>query len=88
MFSRGLIVCWLQEGYQVMLIFSMQGSGSFQGLANLTSNQPAARCPDLAGPNLGCPLPIKWIKYGDIPFQATRNLMNPYNETQCDNFLH
>lgn len=66
-----------------MLIFSMQGSGSFQGLATLSSDHRAARCSDLSGPNLGCPLPIKWIKCGDIPFHATRHLMNPYNENRC-----
>lgn len=63
-----------------MLIFSMQGSGSFQGVASLVGSHPSDTCSELAGPNLGSPLPVKWLKYGDIPFQATRHLMNPYNE--------
>lgn len=65
-----------------MLIFSMQGSGNFQGVACLVSDQPKERCPDLAGPNLGSPFPIKWIKIGDISFQATRHLLNPYNDNR------
>lgn len=63
-----------------MLIFSMQGSGNFQGVASLVGENPSETCSDLVAPNLGSPLPIKWLKYGDIPFQATRHLMNPYND--------
>ncbi|XP_034254470.1 3'-5' RNA helicase YTHDC2-like [Thrips palmi] len=76
------VLTGLQEGNIVMLIFSMQGSGSFQGVASLVGSHPSDSdtCSDLAGPNLGSPLPIKWLKYGDIPFQATRHLMNPYND--------
>ena len=68
------------------LIFSMQGSGSFQGVARLVGSHAdssaAESHPELSGPSLGSLLPIEWLKCGEISFQATRHLVNPYTENR------
>jgi hypothetical protein len=66
-------------------VFSVQGSGHFQGFAHLTGDKPDCKtgtvdqCFDMNGPNLSPPLPVEWIKRANIPFHATRHLLNPYN---------
>ncbi|XP_063233748.1 3'-5' RNA helicase YTHDC2-like isoform X2 [Bacillus rossius redtenbacheri] len=56
----------------------------FKGLAQLAGDRPEPVEPgsDLAGPNLGAPLPVEWLKRSNVPFQATRHLLNPYNENR------
>ncbi|XP_066993237.2 3'-5' RNA helicase YTHDC2 [Anabrus simplex] len=77
-----------KEAKRVMLVFSVQGSGHFQGYARLNSDKPEVKadgsenCADLGGPNLSAPLPIEWLKRANIPFQATRHLLNPLNENR------
>ncbi|XP_069677317.1 3'-5' RNA helicase YTHDC2-like isoform X2 [Periplaneta americana] len=77
-----------KEGKRVILVFSVQGSGHFQGYARLSGDKPdlktdaADQCLELSGPNLSPPLPVEWIKRANIPFQATRHLLNPYNENR------
>ena len=73
-----------QEGKRVILVFSVQGSGHFQGYARLSGDKPDStdQCLELSGPNLNPPLPVEWIKRANIPFQATRHLLNPYNENR------
>lgn len=86
--TENKLITVFREGFAVMLIFSIHGSGNFQGVASLVSDVSDVRdsgkvhVQDMAGPNLCSPLPIKWLKYGDIPFHATRNIMNPYNENR------
>jgi hypothetical protein len=75
----------LQEVKRVILVFSVQGSGHFQGYAHLSGDKPdstctADQCFEMSGPNHSPPLPIEWVKRANIPFQATRHLLNPYNE--------
>ncbi|XP_043241748.1 3'-5' RNA helicase YTHDC2-like isoform X2 [Amphibalanus amphitrite] len=69
-----------KEGRTVYLVFSAQGSGHFQGYAKFLGQASSERCPDLQGPNLGQSYKIEWVKRANIPFQATRHLINPYNE--------
>nr|CAD7423487.1 unnamed protein product [Timema monikensis] len=73
-----------KEGKRVVLVFSVQGSGHFQGFAHLSGDkaQPLDPTSDLTGPNLSAPLPVEWVKRANIPFQATRHLLNPYNENR------
>jgi hypothetical protein len=72
----------------VIVVFSVQGSGHFQGYARLTGDKTdcktgtADQCLDMTGPNLSPPLPVEWIKRANIPFQATRHLINPYNDNR------
>jgi hypothetical protein len=69
-------------------VFSVQGSGHFQGYAHLTGDKPdpkmdtADHCFDLSGPNLSPPCPVEWIKRANIPFRATLHLLNPYNDNR------
>jgi len=67
----------------VILLFSLKGSGHYQGYARLNGDKPdcktgtADQCFDMTGPNLSPPLPVEWIKQANIPFRATRHLLNP-----------
>lgn len=74
----------LKEGKIVLLIFSVQGSGHFQGFARLRGEGTVEgeRCPELTAPNLGAPRPVEWLKRANIPFQACRHLLNPFNENR------
>lgn len=75
--------CWLllQAGKTVILVFSLQSSGHFQGYARLRGDkcETPEPLPEQGG-NLNCILPVEWIKRGNISFNATRHLVNPYNE--------
>ena len=54
-------VLW-QETKEVFLIFSVHGSGHFQGYAKMTSLVANERCRELTGNNLGNVFNIVWIK--------------------------
>lgn len=76
-------IIFLQAGKSVILVFSIQGSGHFQGYARLAGENPVTgEIPlDLSGNHsLSAPLPVDWIKRGNIPYHATRHLFNPYND--------
>lgn len=53
----------------MVLIFSVQRTGGFQGYARLGHEEmcgnPMSRS-------------IEWLKLGDVPFQAARHLLNPW----------
>ena len=66
----------------VILIFSIQGSGSFQGYAKMVSEVTAETCADFGSSNLGGTFAIQWICKGGIPFQFTQELTNPWNENK------
>uniref|UniRef100_A0A1B6C6P5 RNA helicase n=1 Tax=Clastoptera arizonana TaxID=38151 RepID=A0A1B6C6P5_9HEMI len=72
-----------KAGKTIILIFGLQSSGHFQGYARLTGDKVESSevLADVPGSNLNPPLPIEWLKQGNIPFPATRHLVNPY----CDN---
>ncbi|KAF6203963.1 hypothetical protein GE061_002301, partial [Apolygus lucorum] len=70
-------------GKTVILVFSIQGSGHFQGYARLTGDSPVSsdlNIPEMIGHQLNPPLPVEWIKRSNIPHHATRHLYNPYND--------
>lgn len=71
-----------REGATVYLIFSIQGSGSFQGYAKMISEVSNEMCPDFGSSNLGGIFSIQWICKGDIPFHFTQDLTNPWNENK------
>lgn len=74
--------CAIKEGKEVIMIFSIQGSGHFQGYARFTCNVCDHRPQDFNAPNLGNCYQIEWIKRANIPFQSTRHLQNPWNENR------
>ncbi|KAK6644023.1 hypothetical protein RUM43_000288 [Polyplax serrata] len=64
----------LKDGKEVYIMFSVQGSGNFQGTAKLSN---------ATGQSINSnQIPLQWVKRGNIPFQATRHLFNPLNENR------
>jgi len=75
------IVKAMKESKTVFLIFSVQGSGHFQGVAYLVepTNEKLA---EFAASNVGNCFRVEWIKRANIPFQNTRHLLNPWNKNK------
>lgn len=75
----------LQNSGKVILIFSVNMSGSFQGYAQMMSSvgwrrdnvwsQGSSR----SNP-WGRSFKVKWLRLNDLPFQKTLHLKNPLNE--------
>ena len=59
---------------QVTLIYSVKGSGQFQGYARLAGDRPVPA--DRSGHNLCPTLAVEWIQLANIPFKETHHLMN------------
>lgn len=56
------MVIYLQDGKTVILIFSIQGSGHFQGFARFTPHLADHHPPEFCSPNLGSCYQIEWLK--------------------------
>ena len=69
-----------QNSEEVYLIFSIQGSGHFQGVAKMISSISDEQCEDFGSANLGGVFEIEWIHKERIPFQFTQHLTNPWND--------
>lgn len=67
---------------EVLLIFSVQGSGRFQGVAKMTSGITDKFCEDFGSANLGGVFDVEWVYQEDLPFQATQHLVNPWNDNK------
>ncbi|XP_015929708.1 3'-5' RNA helicase YTHDC2 isoform X2 [Parasteatoda tepidariorum] len=72
----------VKEGKEVILIFSIQGSGHFQGFAHFTHHLSNQKPPEFSAANLGTCYQIEWMKKANIPFQSTRHLQNSWNENR------
>ena len=70
------------ESEDVFLIFSIQGSGHFQGFARMTSGVTDRHAPEFGSANLGGTFSVEWIHREDIAFQHTHHLTNPWNENK------
>ena len=74
----------IKSGYSVILIFSVQGSSHFQGFASFSGRVSPERFSELKsqgqGSGSGTQYFIDWIKKGNVPFQATKHLLNLYND--------
>lgn len=75
-----------KENRNVILIFSVQQSGAFQGFARMTSpSQPTDRkvpwiLPErMSNKSLGGLFKIDWLCTKELSFQETKDLTNPYN---------
>ncbi|CAH1253699.1 YTHDC2 [Branchiostoma lanceolatum] len=66
----------------VYLVFSVQGSGHFQGYARMVSSISKDKVPEFSSASLGGAFRIEWIKRMSIPFQAAHHLLNPWNENK------
>ena len=57
-----LILLIPQDGKTVFLIFSVQGSGHFQGYAKMTSEIGRDKTPEFSAPGLSGTFSIEWVK--------------------------
>eukprot|EP01117_Protostelium_nocturnum_P006235 TRINITY_DN2250_c0_g1_i1.p2 TRINITY_DN2250_c0_g1~~TRINITY_DN2250_c0_g1_i1.p2 ORF type:complete len:229 (+),score=64.53 TRINITY_DN2250_c0_g1_i1:12-698(+) len=72
-----------QECEDVILFFSVNGSGHFQGYAKMTSVIGRQRASNLWGESSwGGTFDLKWLKIQDLPFSETVHLSNPLNENK------
>jgi len=67
---------------EVFLIFSIQGSGHFQGVAKMMSSISDKCCDDFGSSNLGGVFEVEWLYKEEIPFQFTQHLTNPWNDNK------
>ncbi|KAL1420950.1 hypothetical protein MTO96_004318 [Rhipicephalus appendiculatus] len=74
----------IREGKEVILIFSVHGSGQFQGYAVLQGPASNMNWPtdDHDGSSGGRCYFMKWKHRCNLPFQNTRHLLNPWNENR------
>uniref|UniRef100_A0A665VRK8 RNA helicase n=1 Tax=Echeneis naucrates TaxID=173247 RepID=A0A665VRK8_ECHNA len=71
-----------QEKNLIILIFSIQGSGCFQGYARMTSVVSQESHQDWGFVGLGGVFSVEWINKESLPFQCTQHIMNPWNDNK------
>ncbi|KAH7351844.1 hypothetical protein KP509_19G016800 [Ceratopteris richardii] len=64
---------------KVLLIFSVNMSGHFQGYAQMTSPIGRRKVNVWSEANWGGTFTVEWIRLYDLPFQKTLHLKNPLN---------
>jgi len=69
-----------KETKHVILVFSVQGSGHFQGYAQMTSPIGKDKSPEFGSSSLSGVFSVEWIKKASIPFQQAHHLVNPWND--------
>ncbi|KAI1904626.1 hypothetical protein AGOR_G00007630 [Albula goreensis] len=70
------------ESSSVFLIFSVKGSGHFQGYARMSSDIGSEQCQDWGFTGLGGVFKVEWIRKESLPFQFTHQLLNPWNDNK------
>ncbi|XP_025000689.1 3'-5' RNA helicase YTHDC2 isoform X2 [Gallus gallus] len=70
------------ESSLVYLIFSVQGSGHFQGFARMSSEIGCEQSQCWGSTGLGGVFKVEWIRKESIPFQFTHHLLNPWNDNK------
>lgn len=67
----------------IILIFSVQGSGHFQGYARMTSVISKQRCQDLEDDmGLGGVFTVEWLHKESLSFQYTQHIFNQWNDNK------
>lgn len=66
----------------IMLIFSVQGSGHFQGYARMTSGVSQESCQDWGFTGLGGVFSVEWVHKESLPFTFTQHILNPWNDNK------
>ncbi|XP_054034566.1 3'-5' RNA helicase YTHDC2 [Dryobates pubescens] len=66
----------------VYLIFSVQGSGHFQGFARMASEIGCEKSQDWGSAGFGGVFKVEWIRKESIPFQFAHHLVNPWNDNK------
>ncbi|NXG01295.1 YTDC2 helicase, partial [Sakesphorus luctuosus] len=70
------------ESSIVYLIFSVQGSGCFQGFARMDSAIGCERSQGWGSAGSRGVFKVEWIRKESIPFQFAHNLVNPWNDSK------
>ncbi|KAL2293879.1 hypothetical protein Nmel_007577 [Mimus melanotis] len=70
------------ESSVVYLIFSVQGSGHFQGFARMGSSIGCEKSQDWGSAGFGGVFKVEWIRKENIPFQFAHHLLNPWNDNK------
>nr|XP_033502302.1 3'-5' RNA helicase YTHDC2 isoform X2 [Epinephelus lanceolatus] len=70
------------ENNLIILIFSVQGSGHFQGYARMTSAVSQESCQDWGFMGLGGVFSVEWIHKESLPFHCTQHILNPWNDNK------
>ncbi|XP_027508299.1 3'-5' RNA helicase YTHDC2 isoform X2 [Corapipo altera] len=70
------------ESSMVYLIFSVQGSGHFQGFARMDSAVGYEKSQDWGSTGFGGVFKVEWIRKESIPFQFAHHLLNPWNDNK------
>lgn len=78
-----------QQHRNVILIFSVQQSGAFQGFARMVSRSKTPSRPipwilpgRLSSRSLGGVFKLEWLCKKQLPFYDTHDLLNPFNENK------
>ncbi|XP_012707270.2 3'-5' RNA helicase YTHDC2 isoform X1 [Fundulus heteroclitus] len=66
----------------IILVFSVQGSGHFQGYARMTSMVRQDSCQDWGFTGLGGVFSVEWIHKESLPFPFTQHILNPWNDNK------
>uniref|UniRef100_A0A3P9P8H0 RNA helicase n=1 Tax=Poecilia reticulata TaxID=8081 RepID=A0A3P9P8H0_POERE len=66
----------------IILIFSVQGSGHFQGYARMTSVVSQESCQDWGFMGLGGVFSVEWIHKESLPFPFTQHILNSWNDNK------
>ncbi|CAM2114331.1 3'-5' RNA helicase YTHDC2 isoform X1 [Lepidochelys kempii] len=70
------------ESSMVYLVFSVQGSGHFQGFARMSSEIGREKSQDWGSTGLGGVFKVEWIRKESLPFQFAHHLLNPWNDNK------
>jgi hypothetical protein len=79
----------LNEAFQsqnVILIFSINKSGNFQGYAIMTSfisDKVSSIWQNESSVRLGGSFSVQWLSICEMPFSKAKNLVNPLNNNEC-----
>ncbi|XP_054613381.1 3'-5' RNA helicase YTHDC2 [Dunckerocampus dactyliophorus] len=65
---------------EVILIFSVQGSGHFQGYARMSSIISHTNCQDWGLTGLGGVFSVEWLCKKSLPFRCTQHILNPLTD--------
>ncbi|XP_018417993.1 PREDICTED: probable ATP-dependent RNA helicase YTHDC2 [Nanorana parkeri] len=70
------------ESSTVYLVFSVQGSGHFQGFARMLSEIGREKSQEWGSTCLGGIFRVEWIRKENLPFQYAHHLLNPWNDNK------
>ncbi|MBZ3868958.1 putative ATP-dependent RNA helicase YTHDC2 [Sciurus carolinensis] len=70
------------ESSMVYLVFSVQGSGHFQGFSRMSSEIGREKSQDWGSAGLGGVFKVEWIRKESLPFQFAHHLLNPWNDNK------